>query len=174
MSRNSKSKVNKPWKPKPKRVRDYKAEYARRQALARERGHRSYGEQRRKIERGEIPPIQPSRIRGKTRAAWFAALMDSPQRADQHLFVRREIIADCEEWSRLHAMSDRAKFRRKRALKDQDYLMTYYRAFIMNTTSDFAHLKDNQDLKKWFMQFKGMSEDEYRKRYPRGGRSSGR
>lgn len=75
-----------------KRVRDYKAEYARRNALAKERGFKGYSDYRRKSEKGIVPFIQPKRVR-RVRVSQRAQDRRDLARAWSENFARSEVLA---------------------------------------------------------------------------------
>lgn len=131
--------------------RDYKAEYARRDFLAKARGFDTYAAQRRAIEKGEVPALAPSRIRSKRTAdaqqVWASrprSLWELAQTAEG----RKEINIDrAIRWSRMNARSDVLRFDPERAKTDDRYLTVYINAFVAPTEGhpELAHHFEGTD-----------------------------
>lgn len=101
-----------------RKQRDYRAEEARRNARARERGFTSRGQQRRAIERGKVPALAPSRLRSqrtidaqrerearerREATSWFRAGFSSERQY-------RNAKDKAEDWSALHAGTGIARY----------------------------------------------------------------
>src|SRR5690606_12365771 len=128
------------------RKRDYKAEYARRKELARKRGYETYGKQRGKIERGEIPALAPKRIkRVKTKQAqsrWFDFLDGAdpkPRSSDafeeaKKLIPKRDDAGRASEWSAAFARYPIARYRpadaKRLGISKEEYTRAYLAAFV--------------------------------------------
>lgn len=145
--------------------RDYKAEYARRNALAKKRGFSSYSQQRRAIERGKIPAIQPHRVRSKK-------TLDAQEKSFG--ILGRKTVKDFRieagvAWSERNARSNRLKFDPVRAKKDDAYLSAYLGATVMQTGKsgeDDSTLVPSPDLRILLVNVLGlMTDNEYDSRY---------
>lgn len=159
------------------RKRDYKAEYARRQALAKERGFKSYGEQRRKIERGETRAIAPSRLRSRKTIEnqnknWSIFAEQPARNPVQEFFdsfsVRDARIDMASRWSDFYSRSEATKFDPERARRDERYLTVYMQAFVLADHSDRnVHDFDGSDWQReWFVdQIEYFEAEEYDNRY---------
>lgn len=158
------------------RKRDYKAEYQRRQSLAKARGFRSYGQQRRAIEKGTVAAIAPSRIRTKRTAdAQFRRVMNLPK----GWTVRGARMDMARGWSNAYARSDLLTFDEKRAQTDDVYLDAYIKALVFapsNVKGNKHHrrLTPSPDLEEFLVNVLGIYQaDEYETRYgygwPHGG-----
>lgn len=133
-----------------RRKRDYRAEEARRNELARQRGFATRAQQRGKIERGEIRAIQPKRVRAaktvRAQKAWTARAkslvssfgdMGPDFEVTDYLkgidFKFLEPGERCIEWSNLHAANNIVKFdpdNRPEGVSLERYTDVYFRAFV--------------------------------------------
>lgn len=155
----------------PKKQRNYKAEYARRVALAQDRGFRNYADQRRKIETGRAQAIAPARIRTKrtldAQQSWQALPWE--RKVNQ-----KEIrIQMAQEWSRVYSRTKVIRFDAQLARRDDEYLQSYMRTFVLGDHEDqnINHFSDSFDLKHYLVDvMEYMTEDEYERRY--GGTSA--
>lgn len=149
--------------------RDYKAEYAKRNALAKSRGFKSYGQQRRAIEKGTVRAIAPGRVRSKR-------TLDA-----QQAFSFREIIPgfdlqetrieSAQRWSDRNARSNLIKFDAKRARKDKEYLDRYMVALVLSPerTEHYRRLTPSPALKSFLVDFMHIIQaNEYETRYGEG------
>lgn len=149
-----------------RKARDYKAEYARRNALAKERGFNGYSQYRRKYERGEVRAVAPHRIRSKRTAEAQQNVIDYETELGK---ISRE--QQCRDWSNYAAKTWMAKFRpheaKRRGLTRAQYIDAYYNAFV----GEGAYAKSryrggNEALRYWFVDvLQCFSADEYDARY---------
>lgn len=160
------------------RKRDYKAEEARRNALARERGYTSRASLRRAIETGKASPIAPERVRSpRTIAAQERRLAATTAGRDaESAFLRATGSISprdrAEDWSGIFARSKSAEYAPENA-KDlgvtrAEYTRAYLDAFVMGDTRYTAvrHKGGSPALFYWFVTLNGyMSADEYESRY---------
>jgi hypothetical protein len=132
-----------------RRPRDYAAENRRRNELARQRGFTSRSAQRRAIERGEFPAVNPSRIRSERTRNAQASLASRPSsaprgstgsksdrlhaagfRSDYHY---RQVRNENFDYDALHAHRQIAKYDPEVNAPGTDryvYAMAYYQAFV--------------------------------------------
>lgn len=153
-------------RPKGKRARDYAAEYARRQELARKRGFRSYAAQRRAIETGVAPAISPSRIRTKR-------TMDAQQNYMLKNFdVLGYRLEMAKGFSRMKVYDERLKFDEKRAKHDPHYLNLYIESVVTapySATMGTRRLVPSDKLRHLLVDVLGITTiDEYEARYGQG------
>jgi hypothetical protein len=154
--------------------RDYKAEYARRVALAKERGFSNYYQQRRKIESGQVPAINPNRLRkrstieaqekfptrgkAKTQAEWWESVNIQDARIDM---ARR--------WSDWYSRDYTTQFDADRAKHDERYLTVYMQAFVLapHSDSNVHHLDGDTWQYEWFVDLNGFYDaEEFEDKYP--------
>lgn len=166
-----------------RRQRDYKAEQQRRNELARARGFSSRGQQRRKIERGIIPPIAPQRVRSpKTISAqrqresrerqatsWWGKAGFTSER--QYRTARDR----SEDWSALHAGTRIAQYEYEDnavpGVTKAEYTKAYFQAFVSGPERYAAVRKagGSAALRRYFVDITGhYSPDEYEARYGPG------
>lgn len=163
-------------------ARDYKAEYARRQQLARERGYGSYGRQRGKIQRGEIRALAPNRIRSeRTRQAQREFLERAREVAegekgfDQLVEEFTSVLTDeqrAAQWSAGFARSEIAQYKPEEAeslgISRDEYTQAYLDAFVEGPSryADVRYDGGSDALEFWFVELHEYFEvDEYDKRY---------
>jgi len=161
-----------------RKQRDYRAEEARRNELARQRGFTSRAAQRRAIERGKAPAIQPHRIRSERTRKAQAAL----QSAIKPLNVRKYDYAGIHisgeqratDWSTIFAGSDIAQYHPERArslgVTKKQYTDAYLRAFVLGDEryAQSRYYGGSDPLYYWFVTLNGYySADEYESRYGR-------
>ena len=147
----------------PAKKRDYRAEYARRKALAQERGFSGYAAQRKAIERGKYPAIAPHRVRTKR---------TSDAQAKLGLFgrnIKAMRIEAAQVWSDRNARANTMKFDAERARTDEDYLSTYLGATVMmtgRTEMDESTLIPSDDLRHLLVDVLEVFDlDEYDQKY---------
>ena len=149
------------------KTRDYKAEYARRTALAKTRGARSYGAERYAIEHGWIKPVAPKRIKHNT-AQWqerritakqFRGL-PSPSRASR-----------AQDWSDIFSRSVQGEYHPERAkelgVTKAAYTTAYLNAWVLGSDryKNVRHSGGSVPLHDWFVNFAEMGEDDYDDKY---------
>jgi hypothetical protein len=151
----------------PRKARDYRAEYKRRVALAQQRGHRNYYEQRRKIETGETPALQPARLRRRD-------VIEKQQRFERLLpdwltvNVQDARIDMAQNWSDWYSRHWSTRFDADRARNDPHYLNVYMQAFVMQISSGPAshRLTFDEYRREWFVNImEYFSVEEYDDRY---------
>lgn len=153
-----------------KRKRDYKAEERRRNELARERGYRNRAQQRRAIEKGEMSPLDPERVRSpKTVSAQAKRLFQTND------FIRLTSALDprdmAQDWSGIFARSEQAEYNPERAaelgVSEREYTRAYLDAFVLGDDRYEINRRSGSDpLFYWFVTLNGfMSADTYDKRY---------
>lgn len=164
-----------------KRIRDYRAEERRRNELARLRGETNRYQQRRKIETGILPPIQPKRVTSpKTRAAQARMLATAPRRKSQEFQAPGVIIPHipdtdrAQDWSDLFARSGVAKYEpteaRSLGVTRKEYTTAYLKAFVTGDAR-YDRVRHNKTgasshLFYWLVTLHGyLSIDEYESRY---------
>lgn len=165
-----------------KRQRDYRAEEARRNARARERGYSSRGQQRRAIERGKIAPLAPKLVRSpRTIAAqrerekrerrettsWYKAGFTSERKY-------RSAKDASIDWSALHAGTHIAEYDPDNApgWTKAAYTKAYYDAFVSGPERYKAVRRSGGSaaLYHYFVVVtEYYSPDEYETRYGRQG-----
>lgn len=161
-----------------RKARDYAAEQRRRNELARARGFTSRGQQRRAIERGRIPPLQPQRVRSpKTIQAQTERLRGEAQKAQQR--IERLVSEDSqakrmgenELYSQAHANRQIAKFDYKNAVTGvslAEFTDAYWNAFV-NPKGGYDRVRrrgGSRALKHYFVTITGhFTADEYETRY---------
>lgn len=155
----------------PKKARDYKAEYARRQSLAKERGYKSYGQQRRLIEKGIAPAIQPTRLRSaRTIRNQEESGAGFLFRATGFRTINDYRIDAAQRWSDMRSRRDVTKFDADRARRDPEYLDAYSQALVSdagNPDVKFQTRLSYNDYTKHYLVdvMHAMTEDEYEARY---------
>lgn len=152
-----------------RKQRDYKAEYARRQALARERGFKSYAQQRREIEKGDYPALAPTRLRKAS------TIRNQEEKGTGFLGrtlanLKDHRIEAAQRWSDMRARTKSMEFDAKRARRDPEYLNAYTAATVLDMahpdTKMQAKLSANEHSKHLLVDVLGlMTADEYETRY---------
>lgn len=166
--------------------RDYKAEYARRQQLARERGHESYGKQRGKIERGEIASLAPKRLRSKrtrrNQVKWYARSLDIATEETRgaapefmELYGKHVATLTREErardWSNNFAQTELAQYMpvhaKELGLTKREYTDLYLAAFVVGDQRYANARYDGSDaLAVWFVDLNEyFTQEEYDGKY---------
>lgn len=164
-----------------KRVRDYKAEEARRNALARERGFTSRAQQRNRIETGKFPALQPKRVRSvKTKRAQSRYLSHAPIVDDDNVVpkwgvkgVTLPVISKdqaCRDWSTLYARSEMAEYRPERAktlrVTEKEYRDAYFNAWASGDYYATRYHGGSDSLRYWFVELNDYYQaEEYDDRY---------
>lgn len=157
-----------------RRPRDYAAEYARRQALAKQRGFASYGTQRRAIEKGEIPAIEPTRLRKRSTIEAQEigrGFIGVPSLKGEGLTSYEGIQAFRMEmalrWEETHSRSHYSEFDREKARNDPEYLNEYMAAWVMPSIyKDNTHDVDPSEyLHDYMIDNDLMDEEEWQQRY---------
>ncbi|HEY6018786.1 MAG TPA: hypothetical protein VIY48_02520 [Candidatus Paceibacterota bacterium] len=146
-----------------RKPRDYKAEYARRNRLAEERGFRNYAQQRSLIEKGIAPAINPFRLRKRST---IEAQEIGPGFLGKTIHEYR--VENAERWSEVYRRSDMTKFDEERAMRDPAYLDTYTQAFMVTEAgieSHYRRLEPSQALHDYLVGEGHMTEEEYQNRY---------
>lgn len=156
------------------RKRNYKAEYQRRQTLAKARGFKGYAAQRRAIETGKAAPIQASRVRSRrTLDAQFKAgrgifsLNMTQAQQDQLALKTRMDMA--QGWSNTRSHSPGTKFDRARAERDPGYLDAYTQSVVFDSFSDpTQHRFSRSEAMRHYLVdvAKIMTQEEYDDAYP--------
>lgn len=145
--------------------RDYRAEYARRNALAKERGFSSYSQQRRAIETGKTRAIQPNRLRSKKTIEAQLAL--TPVFGGKS--VKDWRIESAVGWSERNARTNRMKFDPVRARNDDAYLDAYTKVTVLQIApkgEDESTLVAGDDLRHLLVDILNIMDDkEYDSRY---------
>jgi hypothetical protein len=161
----------------PRKPRDYAAEYRRRNELAKQRGHTNYAQQRRKIERGQIRAIAPTRLRSrKTIEAQDAVYgLFGTQQLDKDterwlstVDVQDVRIDMAQRWSDWYSRHWSTEFDAKRAAKDEHYLTVYMQGFVLSQDKDknAHHFDGSRWQHEWFVDITGYLEaDDYADRY---------
>lgn len=149
-----------------RKKRDYKAEYARRNALAQKRGFKSYNAQRKAIEKGRFPAIAPGRIRSRK------TLDAQTNYSIVKVFGRSELDIRIEAslaWSERNARTETMKFDEARARKEPDYERTYFSATVMQfgaTELDESTLVNSPELQHLLVDLMDIYEpEEYDEKY---------
>lgn len=162
-----------------KRVRDHKAENARRNELARLRGETNRYQLRRKIETGLRAPIDPKRVRSpKTIAAQKRMLTSAPRGKGREYYAPGVFVPKISDedraadWSAMFARSDAAVYKPEEArslgMTRKEYRAAYLRAFVLGDTRYDAvrHAGGSPHLYYWFVTMHHyFSADEYESRY---------
>lgn len=151
------------------RKRDYRAEYARRVALAKQRGFKNYYDQRRKIEKGETRAIQPSRLRRRSVIEVQTKAFDifGTQWADS-IDIRETRIDMAQKWSDWYSRHWSTKFDAERARQDPKYLDVYMQAFVLVVTDGpkSHHFGWDEYQREWFVDYmKYYEAEEYDDHY---------
>lgn len=149
-----------------RKARNYKAEYQRRQQLARDRGFRTYGQQRHAIETGRARAIAPARVRTKR-------TLDAQQKYGIPAWMQKvnplqARIDIAQAWSDKYSRSTETEFSELQARKDPDYLRLYLAAFVYSPKLApwYKRLTPSEDLRKFFVEYMHIYEsDEYESRY---------
>ena len=118
-------------------ARDWKAVYARRKARAVERGSKSYWDERRKIERGKIPPVAPNLVRSPhTKAAQrqreFSVSLPPLFELDNRTLVQRMVDA-AVLWSSNNGRTSLDRFdpaERAAGVTYDEYVNAYYFCWV--------------------------------------------
>lgn len=159
-----------------RRARDYRAEEARRNALARERGFTTRAAQRGAIRRGEAAPVQPSRIRTKESADAYEKYLErrdtgwTPERiAAFHTTVDEVRAADFSEHK---ANSPWATYTpdttpEEHGVSREEYTAAYLAAWVVG---DEKYGKDtrkhgSEALRHYLVDIMDMEPEEYDRRY---------
>lgn len=167
------------------RQRDYKAEYAKRNALAQSRGFKNYADYRKQYETGKAPAVQPKRIRKEsTRKAqknFLQRTKEVLQRGWEN-FSYDQIIENIRayetdesravDWSAAWAQSSVAKYAPEEAqglgLTKAGYTRAYVAAFIDgdHPGNTMRNPADSDALRYWLVNIQKYFEaDEYESRY---------
>lgn len=161
-----------------KRNRDYKAEYQRRNELAKARGYKSYGQQRYRIETGDAPAINPRRLRSQrtidnqvrkqrilSNAGPFNDELPWPDWfGEKDLKATR--IEFAQDWSDFYSRHWSTEFDAERAEDDEHYLETYMNTFVHLSYLESHHLKRSESHYEWFVNIMHyMEADTYDRRY---------
>ena len=160
-----------------RKARDYAAEQRRRNELARERGHRSRADQRRKIELGKIPALAPKRLRNPVTLKNQKLRVTTPKR--KHVKKPTEYggykLPSLEDrstdWSTMFARSESGTYAPDTRPDDTTkaaYRSAYMKAFVAGPARyDLVrHHGGSPDLKYWLVTLNHfMSVSEYESRY---------
>jgi hypothetical protein len=152
-----------------RKPRDYKAEYARRNALARERGFRTYGQQRHRVATGKALPVG--------RQGWA-------QSGYKSAAAYRKAIADAGDYQALHAGTKIARYEtglqpasgwdkdkggnRKAGTSVEAYTKAYTDAFVYgsNRYGNVRHSGGSEELRYYMVDVTGYyTQEEYDSRY---------
>lgn len=153
--------------------RDYKAEYRRRNELAKARGFAGYAQQRRAIESGKARAIAPWRIRTKrTAEAQNAFLAELKEQGTYDSYLRAvPIEQQCRDWSsgtaKTPALKYTPQFARRYGLTKAEYTQAYYDAFV-NGPESYRNVRrgGSPALRYWLVDvIKLYTAAEYDKRY---------
>ena len=162
-----------------KRVRDHKAEQARRNELARQRGYTSRAQQRRAIETGKAKPLAPKAVRSpKTIAAQKRRIAAATQ-GQEHKAKESDVLFNtsrpdaerAQDWSDLFARSNMAKYdpdNRPKGVSREAYTKAYMAAFVEGPDRYklVRHSGGSDALRAWFVDMNGWFQaDEYETRY---------
>lgn len=161
-----------------RRARDYKAEEARRNALAKERGFTSRGQQRRRIETGKAPAIQPYRLRKpqtiEAQKFRLGSATKGVESKGSNLPVfgsRRGDRERAEDWSDIYARSVAAQYlpdERPQGMSKAAYTDAYMAAFVTGSERyvEVRRSGGSDALRHWFVDvIEYMTADEYESRY---------
>ncbi len=154
-----------------RKPRDYRAEEARRNALARERGFKSRAQQRHAIETGKAAPLQASRLSSpqtiRAQRDRLAALTDFERGIAA---IKPENRA--RDWSDIFARSEEGQYRPERAkelgVSREAYTLAYINAFVYGEDRYDAvrHKGGSDDLYYWFVVLNEyLSAAEYEGKY---------
>ena len=159
------------------RKRDYKAEYARRQQLARARGFSGYSEKRRKIERGLTPAINPKRLRsGKTifaqqkfaKESQYETITRLMSTGQETSYLREMKIQDSIAWYETYGRNIALEFDENKARKSDKYLDSYYWGFVAEYGDAWSshRLHHTDAMETWMVEEAEIyDQDEYDERY---------
>lgn len=175
-----------------RKARDYKAEYARRNALAKERGFKGYADQRKQMETGQVKFLQQNRLSNRRSIAanksWIAREAKRAQQTINDFFrdaekpaevtyesaIRNlELTAMAIDWSNLHAATDIAEYHPERAadlgVTVDEYTQAYLEAFAGfggETYYEVRRRGGSDALRYWFVELNDYYEAaEYDDRY---------
>lgn len=161
-----------------KRVRDYKAEEARRNALAKARGFETRAKQRRAIETGKTAAIRPTSLRSpKTIAAQKFRLGFETKGIERKETIlptfgnRFSPSQRAEDWSDIYARSSAAQYtpdERPSGMSKEEYTDAYLAAFVRGEERYVTVRRSggSEALRHWFVDVVGyMTADEYESRY---------
>jgi hypothetical protein len=149
-----------------RKPRDYKAEYAARQALAYERGFTSYYDQRTQIEKGTAPARSLSRVR--TKRTYDAQQRFNGLSWEQKVNQRELTIELAQRWSNYQSRNKMSKFDVKLAATMPGYLDAYISAFPLGFHKDenLNKFTGSPALFYYLVTLMGfMTVDEYERRY---------
>lgn len=160
------------------RKRDYKAEYARRQALAKSRGYESYSAYRRGYETGQNPAVNYKRIKKeKTKRAqvkWFEGntgdLFDFEALVEM-LTPKLPKQDECEIWSAAYARTSVAEYNPDEAeelgLSKREYTEAYWDCFVGGPDMYSKNRKSGSPaMRRWFVEITQYFEaEDYDDRY---------
>jgi hypothetical protein len=151
------------------KVRDYKAEYARRTALAKARGRRSYGAERYAIEHGWIKPVAPHRIKHNTAAYQERRLAARKPFGGLAKISRAQRAQD---WSDIFSRSESGEYHPENAkelgVTKAAYTTAYLNAWVLGDDryKNVRHNGGSVPLHDWFVDLNDyMSEDDYDDKY---------
>ena len=166
-----------------KRIRDHAAEQRRRNELARERGYTGRGQQRGKIERGEIGALRPKQVRApKTKRAQRLrdAIRKAAEQEKKDYRGRAPVRTPrqrAEDWSSVMAKTPDAQYnpsnavgspRRRAGLTLAAYTNAYLAAFVLGPEQYkvVRHNGGSDALRYWFVEVMETFEAaEYDERY---------
>ena len=154
--------------------RDWKAVYARRNARAIARGHKSYNDERRKIETGKIAPVAPKLVRSpKTKQAQqkrqpglFGLTLLERKNAANEIWVGTHGPTVNDDDPRRKIVQYDPNMRDKKYTEDE-YVEAYYDAFASGNYDDTRHDGGSDPLRFYFVDMldDGYSIDEYDDHY---------
>lgn len=136
-----------------RKPRDYKAEYARRNELAKEKRIGSYGQLRYGLEKGRLARTETGKVVAtstsgkKKEPAWKRAGASS---SDEYMQMKRDVKA----WVKSHPKAKRSKMD-KEDIANPEIMGAYYRAFVKRPTpagslEDFlVHATGRVSQKEW-------------------------
>jgi len=162
-----------------KRVRNYRQEQERRNALARERGYTSRGQQRRAIETGKAKPIAPKLVRSPKTIAAQKARIKAETQGQEHKHKTSDILFSAnrpdaeraQDWSDLFSRSSMGQYNpdeRPDGVSKKAYTDAYVAAFVDGAEryKYVRHSGGSPALRRWLVDINGfMTADEYETRY---------
>lgn len=171
--------------------RDYKAEEARRNALARARGFTTRAQQRYKIETGKIPAIRPALVRSprtliaqerykraaaqpkRTKTGLIEGRLSKSERAELPLFAGVTYEQAARDWSEVHSRVPESRYAPELAhalgVTKEHYRAAYLRAFVIRPADDDEagwNARIASPLKYWIVTLNGFTTDDlYDRKY---------
>lgn len=160
--------------------RDWRAEQVKRNKAAQALGYKNRYQLRKAVERGDIAPLNPRRVKSaRTRAAQVERVKRLSRGYEGDLYgsmVRKIMFGmtseeQCLTWSSLYARHESAKYKpeqRPKSMSRKEYTAAYYDAWV-NGDDRYQAVRrkgGSEKLRRWLVDIEGyLTASEYETRY---------